>query len=78
MRTDKKETDKAPVERLTDRERGVLDLVGDGLTNKEIARKLEISPSTVKAHVERMLAKLGAADRTQAAVMMARWKQGKS
>ena len=62
------------IESLTDRERGVLDLVADGLTNKAIARQLEISPSTVKAHVERVLVKLGAADRTQAAVMMARWK----
>ncbi|MEM8772882.1 MAG: response regulator transcription factor [Pseudomonadota bacterium] len=75
MRSDQKEEEAPPVDKLTERELGVLEQVADGLTNKEIARKLDISPSTVKAHVERVLAKLGAADRTQAAVMMARWKQ---
>lgn len=60
------------IERLTQREREVLDLVGEGLTNKAIARQLDISPATVKAHVERVIAKLGVADRTQAAVMAAR------
>lgn len=75
MRSDKLQNEAPPVDRLTTRELGVLELVADGLTNKAIARELDISPSTVKAHVERVLAKLGAADRTQAAVMMARWKQ---
>lgn len=56
---------------LTERERQVLDLVAEGLTNKSIARALSISPATVKAHVERIIAKLGVADRTQAAVMTA-------
>lgn len=74
-RAENKEDDSPPVDKLTDRERGVLELVAEGLTNKEVARKLDISPSTVKAHVERVLAKLNATDRTQAAVMMARWKQ---
>jgi RNA polymerase sigma factor (sigma-70 family) len=60
------------IERLTQREREVLDLVAEGLTNKAIARQLDISPATVKAHVERVIAKLGVADRTQAAVMAAR------
>lgn len=54
---------------LTGRELGVIQLVAQGLTNKEIARQLEISPATVKAHVERIISKLGVADRTQAAVM---------
>ncbi|ADM09587.1 putative two-component response regulator protein [Parvularcula bermudensis HTCC2503] len=63
------------VERLTDREREVLRLISEGKTNKAIARELVISPATVKAHVERCLAKLGAADRTQAAVMMVRWME---
>lgn len=76
MRSDKKDSDTPPIDKLTEREYGVLELVGEGMTNKEIARKLGISPSTVKAHVERLLTKLDAADRTQAAVMMARWKQG--
>lgn len=57
--------------RLTGREREVLRLVARGLTNKAIARELGLSPGTVKVHVERMLAKLGVSDRTQAAVMAA-------
>lgn len=54
---------------LTSREQAVLELVSQGMTNKEIARTLDISPATVKAHVERIIAKLGVADRTQAAVL---------
>ena len=64
--------DLSAIERLTAREREVLELVSEGLTNKAIARQLAISPLTVKAHVERVIAKLGVADRTQAAVMAAR------
>ena len=54
---------------LTKREQEVVALVAEGLTNKEIARELDISPATVKVHVERLIAKLGVADRTQAAVL---------
>lgn len=54
---------------LTGREDEVIGLVAQGMTNKEIARHLAISPATVKAHVERIIAKLGASDRTQAAVV---------
>lgn len=61
-----------PVALLTGREREVLGLVARGLTNKEIARELSVSPATVKAHVERIIAKLGVSDRTQAAVLAAR------
>jgi len=57
---------------LTRREREVLALLADGRSNKEIARLLRISEKTVKAHVSSVLAKLGAADRTQAAVMAVR------
>ncbi len=57
---------------LTARERQVLVLVAEGLTNKEIARQLAVSPATIKAHVERIIAKLGVSDRTQAAVLVAR------
>ncbi|MEE4154844.1 MAG: response regulator transcription factor [Erythrobacter sp.] len=59
---------------LTKREREVVALVAEGLTNKEIARKLGISPATVKVHVERLIGKLGVADRTQAAVLAVRLK----
>jgi DNA-binding NarL/FixJ family response regulator len=57
---------------LTSRERDVLRRVAQGRTNKEIGRELLISPATVKAHVERIIAKLGVTDRTQAAVLAAR------
>lgn len=57
---------------LTPREREVLAQIAEGLTNKEIARQLSVSPATVKAHVERIIAKLGVSDRTQAAVLVAR------
>lgn len=57
---------------LTTREREVLGLVAEGRTNKEIARHLAVSPATIKAHVERIIAKLGVADRTQAAVLVTR------
>jgi DNA-binding NarL/FixJ family response regulator len=50
---------------LTEREREVLMLVAAGLTNADIARRLVISPFTVKTHVARVLAKLGCHDRAQ-------------
>lgn len=63
---------------LTSREQEVVELVAEGLTNKEIARKLDISPATVKVHVERLIGKLGVADRTQAAVMAVKLKSGQA
>ena len=57
-----------PLGRLSPREREVLQLLTKGQTNREIARKLTVSVSTVKIHVEHILAKLGVSDRTQAAV----------
>jgi DNA-binding CsgD family transcriptional regulator len=58
----------ALVERLTPREGEVLRLLTFGCTNREIAEQLVISPGTAKVHVERIIAKLGVSDRTQAAV----------
>jgi DNA-binding NarL/FixJ family response regulator len=54
------------VETLTDREGEVMRLLALGLANKEIGRDLGISEDTVKTHVSRILAKLGAHSRTQA------------
>jgi DNA-binding NarL/FixJ family response regulator len=53
---------------LTDREREVLALVGDGMTNAQIAQHLVISPLTAKTHVSRTMMKLGARDRAQLVV----------
>ena len=53
---------------LTGRERQVLALVGEGLPNKLIARRLEISEKTVKAHLTRVYTEIGVTDRTQAAL----------
>jgi DNA-binding NarL/FixJ family response regulator len=57
-----------PRENLTERERQVLGLVAGGFSNREIGEKLGIATGTVKAHVERVIGKLDATDRTQAAV----------
>ena len=57
-----------PAENLTARERQVLGLVATGMGNREIGEKLGITTGTAKTHVERVIGKLGAADRTQAAV----------
>jgi len=57
-----------PNGRLSPREREVLQLLSQGQTNREIARNLTVSVSTVKIHVEHILSKLGVSDRTQAAV----------
>jgi DNA-binding NarL/FixJ family response regulator len=54
---------------LTEREREVLALVAAGLTNDEIAAELYMSPLTAKTHVSRILAKLGARDRTQLVII---------
>jgi DNA-binding NarL/FixJ family response regulator len=54
---------------LTERELEVLRAVATGLTNNEIARELRLSESTVKTHVSRALAKIGARDRVQAVII---------
>jgi DNA-binding NarL/FixJ family response regulator len=54
---------------LTDREREVLELVGSGLSNDEIAHQLHMSPLTAKTHVSRIRTKLGARDRAQLVVV---------
>ena len=61
-------TPERPAAALSAREREVLCLVAVGLPNKSIARRLEISEKTVKAHLTRVFATLGVADRTSAAL----------
>ncbi len=55
--------------RLTEREREVLALVAEGLSNEEIAGRLFLSPLTTKTHVSRMMTKLDARDRAQLVVI---------
>lgn len=60
--------DAAALQALTAREREVLTLVGQGLTNDEIGRRLFLSPLTAKTHVSRIMTKLAARDRVQLVV----------
>jgi DNA-binding NarL/FixJ family response regulator len=57
-----------PAADLTARERDVLTLVSEGLPNKLIARRLQISEKTVKAHLTSVFQRIGVTDRTQAAL----------
>jgi DNA-binding NarL/FixJ family response regulator len=57
------------LEELTDREREVVALVGEGLSNQEIADRLYVSPATAKTHVSRAMSKLRARDRAQLVVI---------
>jgi DNA-binding NarL/FixJ family response regulator len=54
---------------LTEREREVLSLVAEGLSNAEVARTLHVTLPTAKTHVSRILTKLGARDRTQLVIL---------
>ncbi|WNZ13152.1 response regulator transcription factor [Streptomyces sp. 11x1] len=54
---------------LTDREREILALIGEGLTNRQIGQRLFLAEKTVKNHISRLLAKLGVERRIQAAVL---------
>jgi len=62
----------AAVEALTPREREVLDLLAEGLSNRRIGERLGIGERTAKFHVNAILAKLGAETRTEAVVIAVR------
>ncbi|MBE1470074.1 response regulator [Kibdelosporangium phytohabitans] len=62
---------------LTEQERKVLELIGEGLTNRQIAERLFLAEKTVKNYVSNLLAKLGMRRRTQAAVLATELKQNR-
>ena len=66
--------DDAPSElaQLTEREREILELIAEGLTNRQIGERLYLAEKTVKNYVSSLLAKLGLERRTQAAVLAAK------
>lgn len=64
-----------PVDELTDQERVVLELIGEGLTNREIGLRMHLAEKTIKNYVSRLLAKLGMQRRTQAAVLATELRQ---
>lgn len=59
-----------PLAQLTGREAEILKLVGEGLSNKEVAARLSLQEKTVKHHMTRVLAKLNVRNRTEAALLM--------
>lgn len=63
------DAERGALDPLSPRELEVLASLSRGRSNREIARELSISEETVKSHVSRILAKLGGADRTQAAIV---------
>ena len=63
-------TRKDPLDVLTDQERRILDLIGEGLTNREIGQRMFLAEKTVKNYVSSVLSKLGLVRRTQAAVLV--------
>lgn len=64
-----------PLSGLTDQEKVLLNLLGEGLTNKQIAARMFLAEKTVKNYVSRLLAKLGMERRTQAAVFVSKLGQ---
>ncbi|MFJ2666387.1 response regulator [Nocardia fluminea] len=64
-----------PLATLTDQERTLLALLGEGLTNRQIAARMFLAEKTVKNYVSRLLTKLGVERRTQAAVMASKLDQ---
>jgi DNA-binding NarL/FixJ family response regulator len=66
-----------PTARLSEQERTVLELIGQGLTNREIGERMFLAEKTVKNYVSHLLAKLGLQRRTQAAVLATELRRDK-
>ncbi len=66
-----------PLSGLSDQERVLLELLGEGLTNRQIAARMFLAEKTIKNYVSRLLAKLGMERRTQAAVFISRLDQSR-
>jgi two-component system, NarL family, response regulator DevR len=64
-----------PLTELTQRERMVLHLIGEGLSNRQISEHLGLAEKTVKNYVTQLLPKLGVERRTQAAILQTRWRR---
>lgn len=70
-----RETEEGQLLELTPQERKIFDLIGDGLSNKQIAEEMFLAEKTVKNYISNMFAKLGITRRTQAAAMSARLEE---
>jgi len=70
--------DEGELASLTDQERRILDLIAEGLTNRQIGERMYLAEKTVKNYVSNMLAKLGMSRRTEAAVYAARLAERRS
>jgi two-component system response regulator DevR len=66
-----------PLHKLTERERDLLELIGEGLTNRQIAQRMFLAEKTVKNYVSRLLDKLDMQRRTQAAALAAELRYGR-
>jgi len=66
-----------PLNQLTEQERAVFDLIGEGLTNRQIGERLFLAEKTIKNYVSHLLGKLGMQRRTQAAVLATELKKQK-
>jgi len=70
-----RETEEGRLVELTAQERRIFDLIGEGMSNKQIAEEMFLAEKTVKNYISNMFAKLGITRRTQAAAMSARLEE---
>jgi two-component system response regulator DevR len=67
-----RDTEEGRLDELTPQERRIFDLIGDGMSNRQIAEEMFLAEKTVKNYISNMFAKIGVTRRTQAAAMSAR------